>query len=73
MPAIQLEVRPSRERRVEVERVSLTVVGLWLHENQLTAHFSLLRDEARDLGHALVAEANRPFDHHQREEDDESD
>jgi hypothetical protein len=69
VPPIKLEPRPY-VRIAEVERVSITTVQIWLHEGQLLCHMSLLRNEARAIGEALIREANRPFEHHQREESD---
>jgi hypothetical protein len=53
-----------------VQRISITTVSIWWIEGQVDIAMTLLRNEARALGEALIAEANRPFDHHQQREDE---
>jgi hypothetical protein len=51
-----------RNRTVSVQRVGMASVSMWVHEGRQTVLLDMSRNNARAIGEALVAEANKPHE-----------
>ena len=51
-----------RNRTVSVHRVGIASVSMWIHEGRQTVLLDMSRNNARAIGEALVAEANKPHE-----------